>query len=1056
MMQALQRCILTLTAVIACVGFVNAQPVSGRVTSASGPLPGVNVLVKGTNTGAISDANGNYSIQASPGNTLVFSFIGFLTQEVAVGNSSTINVTLQEDVKSLDEVVVTAFGIAQEKRALAYAVQEIKSDEIVKAREPNIVDAINAKVAGVQVVRQGGAAGAGSSITIRGNSSISGNNQPLFVVDGIPINNSFRTSTDRTAGVDVPNRAIDINPNDIESISVLKGPAATALYGIQAGSGVVVITTKKGSRSEGRNTRVNVSSNTSFDRIINYFPQQEVYAQGDNGLFGDQTFSHFGPPVSTLRFDGATNNPKNFRGNIVDMNDPNAVSDAFVPNIDNQREFFQTGVTLDHNISISSGNKNGSFYLSVGNLNQTGIIPKNTYRRTAVKLTAESSLTEKIRLTGSVSYTNSAGTRFGRGDNFADVVQGTFRTPRSFNNTEGYVLPNGHQRSFRYLPNNPDAGSPDNPYWTLNNNPFNDNVNRLIGYVQANYQVLSWLDIMYRLGSDYANDNRTQQWARGTTGGDGRFGRVLEDIYTDFTINSDLFVTAHKQFGEFDLSWMVGHNHFYSSNQRNYISGTNLLIPGLYNISNATENINPIQNTFRKKTVAAFSRFSANWRNTIFLELNARNEWSSTLPPENSSFLYGSTNLGFAFTELLGLNQDIFTFGKVRGSWAQVGRDAPIYATETFYNRGSVSGAYGGVLRFPLPATGLGGVELSNVAGNNQLRPEKNTTIEFGTDLNFFRNRLTADFTWYRSLNADQIVNVSIPGSSGFTNQRINSGVIENKGIELVLTGVPLQTPRFRWDAMINFTRNRNIVKELPVDEIRLGGYGNLAPTLREGEPFGVFYGTAFKRNEAGQLLLSNAGFPQQNPASATNPTGELRIGNPQPDWLMGIRNTFGYQGLSLSFLWDIRKGGDVANVTGNWMNAQGIPKNSEDRGHLVIFKGIIESDGQVNTTPVLLNDAYYSGTPGNRNIAERFIEDGSWIRLRDLTLSYAFPKTFINRIKLTGLDLGVYGRNLILITNYTGIDPETNLYGPNNSIGIDAFGTPNTKSYGVSLNVTF
>jgi TonB-linked SusC/RagA family outer membrane protein len=1064
MMRALQHCCLTLLAILACCGMASAQTVTGKVSSATGPLPGVNVLVKGTSNGAITDASGNYSIQAAAGNTLVFSFIGFLTQEIPVGSSSTLNVTLQEDVKALDEVVVTAFGIAQEKRALTYAAQEIKSDEIVKAREANIVDAINAKVAGVQVVRQGGAAGAGSSITIRGNSSISGNNQPLFVVDGVPINNSFRTSTAASAGVDVANRAIDINPNDIESYTVLKGPAATALYGIQAGSGVIVITTKKGSRSEGRNTRVNFYNNTSFDRIINYFPQQEVYAQGDNGVFNDQTFSHFGPPVTTLRYDGAANNPKDSRGFIVDMNDPRAIPDALVPNIDNQREFFQTGVTLDNNLSISSGNKNGSIYFSAGNLNQTGIIPKNTYRRSTLRLTAESSLSDKIRLTGSVNYTNSAGTRFGRGDNFADVIQGTIRTPRSFNNTEGYLLPNGYQRSFRYLPNNPDAGTPDNPYWTINNNPFKDNVNRLVGYVQANYQVLSWLDVMYRLGSDFANDQRTQVWAKGTTGGDGRLGRVLEDIYSDFSLNSDLFVTAHKQFGEFDLSWMVGHNHFYSSNRRNYISGTNLLIPGLYNISNATENINPIQEVFRKKTVAAFSRLSGSWRNMIFVELNARNEWSSTLPPENNSFLYGSTNLGFAFTELLGLNQDVFTFGKIRGSWAQVGRDAPIYATQTYYDRGAVEGAFGGVIRFPVPGTGLGGVALSNFAGNNQLRPEKNTTIEFGTDLNFFRDRLTADFTWYRSLNEDQIVNVTIPGTTGFTNQRINSGSIENTGVELVLGGVPLQTPNFRWNAMINFTRNRNVVKSLPVDEIRLGGYGNLAPTLRVGEPFGVFYGTAFKRNERGELLLTDAGLPQINPASESNPTGELRIGNPQPDWLMGIRNTFTYSGLSLSFLWDIRKGGDVANVTGNWMNAQGIPKHSEDRGHQVIFKGIKESDGQVNTTPVVLSDAYYGSTPGNRNIAERFIEDGSWFRLRDLNLSYAFPKTLINKIKLTGLDLSVYGRNLILITNYTGIDPETNLYGaapasstdPNPSIGIDAFGTPNTRSYGVSLNVTF
>jgi hypothetical protein len=277
------------------------------------------------------------------------------------------------------------------------------------------------------------------------------------------------------------------------------------------------------------------------------------------------------------------------------------------------------------------------------------------------------------------------------------------------------------------------------------------------------------------------------------------------------------------------------------------------------------------------------------------------------------------------------------------------------------------------------------------------------------------------------------------------------------------LTGTPLQINKFKWNAIVNFTRNRNLVKSLPVDEIRLGGYGNLAPTLREGEPYGVFYGTAFKRNEAGQLLLNDAGYPQINPPTPNNPTGEKRIGNPQPDWLMGIRNTFTYSGLSLSFLWDIRKGGDVANVTGNWMNAQGIPKNSEDRGHLVVFKGIRESDSQVNTTPALLNQAlYYGVNAGNRNIAERMIEDGSWFRLRDVTLTYSFPKFLISKIKLTNLDLSVYGRNLILITNYTGIDPETNLYGPvsspnspNSAIGIDAFGTPNTKSYGISLNVT-
>jgi TonB-linked SusC/RagA family outer membrane protein len=621
MKKLLQFILLIVSSICTFEAYSQGQNITGRVTAAADRtgIPGVNVLVKGSNRGTLTDPEGRYNIQASTGEILVFSFIGYTTQEIPVGNSNSINVTLAEDVKNLDEVVVTAFGISQEKKALPYAVQEVKAAEITQSREANLVDALNSKVAGVQVTRQGGAAGAGSSIVIRGNSSISGNNQPLFVVDGIPVNNSFRTTTAASSGVDVSNRAIDLNPDDIESMTILKGPAATALYGIQAGSGVIVITTKKGSRTEGRNTKVSFSSTASVDQIIRYFPQQEIFAQGDNNVFGELTFSHFGPPVTTLRYDGSPNNPKDARGFIVDMNDPRAIADAYVANIDNQRMFFQNGMTYDNHLSISSGNKNGSLYFSVGNLNQSGIIPNNNYRRTSFKLTAESSLTDKIRLTGSAFYTNSASTRFGRGDNFADVIQGTIRTPRSFNNAEGYVLPNGFQRSFRYDPLNPETGTPDNPYWTINNNPFTDDVNRLIGYVQANYDVLPWLNVMYRLGSDFSSDRRQQVWAKGTTGGDGRFGRVLEDAYTDITLNSDLFVTATKTFNEFDLSWMVGHNHFYTNNQRQYISGSNLLIPGLYNIGNATENINPIQNLDRKKTVAAFLQDQCRMeRNVVF------------------------------------------------------------------------------------------------------------------------------------------------------------------------------------------------------------------------------------------------------------------------------------------------------------------------------------------------------------------------------------------------------------------------------------------------------
>lgn len=1032
--------------------------VTGRVTSVDdqGALPGVSVFVKGTQTGTVTDADGRYTISVpSPSSVLVISFIGYKTTEVPVDGRSTVDVSIESDITQLGEVVVTAFGIAQEKKALVSATQEVAGKDLALSRETNLVDALNAKVAGVQITRQGGSAGAASSIVIRGLSSISGENQPLFVVDGVPINNSYRTSS-RSSSVDAPNRAIDINPNDIESINVLKGAAATALYGIQAGSGVVIITTKKGKRSDEKNISVNFSSNFSMDKIMRNFPANLRYGQGDGGVYsGGGTFSHFGPPITTLRYDGSSTNPADPRGNIVDMNHPSAVADARVIPVNNQDKFYQIGKTFDNNLSLSAGNKNSTFYMSLGNYSQTGIIPKNEYNRTSIKVTAETSLTDKLKVAASATYVRSTSTRFGRGDNFADVIQGTVRTPPTFDNSAGYVYPNGTQRMFN--------SQPDNPFWTINFNPYNDDVNRIIGYVQTTYDPISWLNIMYRVGTDVSSDQRNQRWAVGSKGGDATpNGRVMQDQYNDRLINSDLIATATKTFGDFNVSLMVGHNYFTRSNSREYIDGRNLAIPGLYNISNAQESLVQIQNLERKKTAAVLSRLAVDYKNFIFLELSGRNEWTSTLRSPNNSFLYGSAGLGFVFTDAFSIDDQILSFGKLRGSYAEAGRDAVPYSDQTYYSRGVISGAWGGTLRFPLAGSGVGGVELDNVAGNPLLKPERTKTVEFGTELRFLGNRIGLDVTYYRKVDSDQIVSVPTPGSTGFVNQKINAGEIENKGWEILANITPVDG-KFRWNISANFTRNRNMVLDLPVDRIALAGFGNLAPLVKEGEPYSVFYGTAFLRDEAGNMIIDANGFPQINPISATNPSSHLKIGDPNPDWLMGVRNTFSYSGVSLTFLWDFRKGGDVANITSNWQRAQGVPDFSYDRGHQVIFPGVT-ADGAPNTKPVVIDEAYYKGI-GNRNIAERFIEDGSWIRLRDVTLSYAVPSAFASRLKLKRLDLGLYGRNLLLFTGYSGVDPETNLSGPATaagdglaptSIGVDAFGTPTTRSYGVSLNATF
>lgn len=1049
------------------IALAQERTVTGKISSSDDGLglPGVNVVVRGTSTGTMTDANGNFSIVVTgESSVLVFSYVGYVTQEITVGSNSVINVSLVVDTKTLSEVVVTAFGLKQEKKALGFAVQEVNGAELVQSREANIVDALNAKVAGVQVVRQGGSAGAGSSILIRGTSSVSGNNQPLFVVDGIPINNTFRSSIGTASGVDYSNRAIDINPNDIESISVLKGPAATALYGIQGGNGVIVITTKKGARST-KGFTVDFSSNFSTERIMNYFPAQLTYSQGDNGIFnGGTTFNHYGAPISTLRYDPTTPNVKDPNGTIVDMNHPNA--GPRVPVYNNQELFFRNGYTHDNYIAVSANRDNSNFYLSIGNMFQQGIVPENTFNRTSVKLSAETKLTDKFKVSGTLNYANSKSTKFGRGDNFSDAIQGLYRTPPSFNNTV-FAYPSGVQRNFRGAVDGSIPNSPDNPFWTVNNNPYTDNVNRFISVLQADYKPLEWLSFLYRVGYDFSSDDRTQIWAPFSAGGAAisasgvQGGRITEDNYVDRIINSDFIVTATKRFNDdFEGSFMVGHNLFSLNTDNQYLSGHNFAIPGLFNISNTQENPVFLKNRFEKQTQAVYTRLNLSYLNSIFLELTGRNEWSSTLPSSTRSFPYGSASLGVVFSEFLNLNQDIFSFGKLKASVAIVGNDAPFYRTETFYNVGTTGTRYAGGIRFPI--NGVGGVLLSSAAGNSELKAESNMTQEIGLDLRFLNNRVSLDLTYYKSLSRDQIISVPVPSSTGFTTQVINSGEIENRGIEMVLNAKAISKGDFTWDILLNFTRNRNYVNELPNDEpIVTNLFGaRIQSRLIPGEQYGIFYGNAFKRNANGDILISPSGFPQ------FDPNGQQVIGNPNPDYLIGLRNSFAYKNFNLSFLWDIRKGGDVVNVTAFWMgNGSGVAEHTTDRNKVVIFRGVIDNpggdnDGQVNNIPVTLNQAAFQGSGAanavGREMTERWIQDGSWIRLRDITIGYRIPTSIINKVGMSRANIGLYGRNILLFTNYGGIDPETNLNGPNGAAGLDAFTTPNMRSYGVTLTGTF
>lgn len=1065
--------VLTL-ALFLCVQSLWAQErvISGRITSSDdgSGIPGVNVVVKGATQGTVTDATGNYRISIGADvNFLVFSSVGYIRQEVEVGNRTTVDVVLQVDTRQLDEVVVTALGLTQQKKSLTYSVQEVKSTELLQSREANIVNALNSKVAGVQIISNGGTPGAGASINIRGKNSFTGASQPLFVVDGIPMNNSFRGGGG--SGVDVPNRAVDINPDDIETISVLKGPAAAALYGIQGGNGVVLITTKKGAKSDKRTTTVNFNTSYAVENINKTFPLQQEFAQGSGGVFSDaptQTFL-FGPRLSDLRYNGVPDVLSPL-GRIVPATDPSARQDQLVRPFDNQGNFWQTGTTWNNHVSIMSGNKDGNLYFSIGHLDQKGIIPNNTFGRTTVKLSGETALSDKFRLSSSATYTRSGGNRIGRGDNFTGPVQGLYRNPAHFDifngqsdprNPIAYQFPNGSQRNFRNR-NQIDAMNPadlalgpDGPLWTVNQNAFIDDVHRLNGYVQLNGQILPWLKGLWRGGVDLFSDNRLQTYNVGSFGGDGRYGRVVEETYLDRTFNSDFVLTAEKKVGDFNLTALLGHNHFATQSNYNRIDGNTFNQPDFFNISNATIYANPQQSLVRRATYAAFASVKADYKDMIFLELTGRNEWASTLPKDNNSFFFPSASLSASLTDMFGLQDNkTFSLGKVRLSYASAAQIPAAYSTENFFFRASAVNGFGNGISFPVQGSNIGGVTLGNTLGNPTLKPETNNTFEIGTNLHFLSDRITLDFTYYNSLSRNLLTPLQIAASSGFTTRNVNAGEVRNRGIEAILTLTPLKKDDLRWDMTFNFTRNRNIVESLPegLAFINLPGFGTIfTPRLIPGQQFGVFYGTGWLRDDQGRRIIGDNGFPIRQ--------DNVLIGNPNPNYLLGIRNTVSWKGLSLSFLFDIRQGGDVWNGTEAVLTNIGATMRTLQRGEQVVFEGV-RRDGTPNTQAVTLTQQNWfqqdGRATGAAGVHEQFVEDASWVRLRDLTIGYTLPKSIAQKLKMKSLDVSVFGRNLWLLTNYSGVDPENNLYGISAAQGLDYFGNPNTRSMGISLNASF
>lgn len=1097
--------ILTLLlAFVVHVSFAQDKTVTGAVTDQDGlPLPGVNILVEGTTTGTQTDFDGNYSIEGSEGQTLLFSYIGQKAVRQAIGTGNTVNVQMEEDAQALEEVVVTAFGIKKEKRSVGYAVQEVKAETITNSGAFNVVDALSGKSAGVQVTRSSGSAGGGSRIVIRGAASMVGNNQALIIIDGVRSNNETLNAQANTAGTASSNRLMDLNADDIENISILKGAAATAVYGTAGSAGVILITTKKGTK--GQRMQVSISSQTAFDQVSQLTRLQDTYAQGRliDGVSvyrGSETgeSGSWGPRLSDLEYStnsniyDATNTAGNF-GNAFDVDGnykwdnngflvPRGQGNGTAANNYNRLNgegFFRTGISLINNISISGSNEAMTYRFSVSDLNQGGVVPNENYKRKTFNLGATFKANDKLSFETAMNYTRSDNDRIQQGSNTSGLLLGLYRTPASFDNSNGlgtaardnataYEFADRSQRNYR------GGGGYDNPFWTINNAPATEEVHRLFGNFKTNYTVNNWINFGLNVGVDVTTDKRKQSFE--VESRTNPTGRIILDEYLTRQSDVNLFVTGDGDLtDDFSFNYLVGANYFSFVRDRQNAVGIGLLFPGFMDISNTTT-VSSFEDITRFRTKGFFINSQIGWKDMLYLNFSARQDYDSRLrdpakefKASDISFFYPSISGSLVFTELLPKN-NFLTFGKLRASWAQVGAPPPIaYSTSTGYEVNDpgtgIGGGWGNGITFPI--NNVTSFELDNLSGNPNLKSELTTTKEYGIDLRFFGNRLNVDVAYFQSDIADAILNASLPASTGFTSKWVNAGVMTADGWEVTVGGRPIVSENFNWNTTLNWSKSETIVETLApgIERLFLAGFGTAGSYLVEGLPYGAIVGGAYLREEAGTASDTSLSIPGGavviDPATGYQAVDNTQrvVGDPNPDFILGWNNSFTYKNLTLNFLLDWREGGDVWNGTAWALSFFGRSQLTADTREEtpIVLAGVLP-DGSPNNIPIVRDRNYWTSAVGGfGSVAEQFVGDGGWLRLRELSLSYNFSKDLFKNVPLIeSANITFTGRNLWIDTDYNGVDPETSLTGNGNGQGFDYFNMPGTKSYMFKVGFNF
>jgi TonB-linked SusC/RagA family outer membrane protein len=1066
---------------------LNAQTrvITGKVTSSEDgmPVPGVSIVVQGTTMGTVTDLDGNYSLQVpEDAQNLIFSFVGMATQEIGIAGRSTINVVMQPQAIGVDEVVVTALGISRDKKSLGYSVQEVGGEELNKVKTDNFVTSLSGKVAGVQIKNNTNFGGS-SNITIRGSSSLTQNNQALFVVDGVPVSNNINNDSYQQVGgvgYDYGNAASDINQNDIESVSVLKGAAATALYGSRAANGVVLITTKKGKRTDKKTMGISVNSNVTVSSIDkSTFPKHQTkygagygpyYSGGDYpGLY---EYDWNGDGVDDLIVPTTEDAS---RGQAFDPGLMVYHYDAFIPESEyygqprpfiapenGAETFFETGVKYTNSIDITGGSENGAYRFAYTNQDITGVMPNSSLKKNNYILNASYDIWEDLTITTSANYINTQGKgrpSTGYNDNIMSMFRQWYDVGVDIKQQERLYKITGRNATWNQKsPTNTGPIYWDNPYWTRYENYQTDQRDRLIGYVQADWKITDALSVMGRAAIDTYNELLEERRAVGSVA--TPFGVGYPDVQSGYLRRTKGFTETNVDFmfkynkditDDLNINALLGTN-IRRTTDDNVTVSTNggLAVPEVYALSNSVDPMLPPDEALNEIGVNGyFGSISLGYRNMLYVDGTARVDQSSTLPENNNTYFYPSISGSFVFSELM--ESDWLSNGKLRLNYAEVGNSAPARRTMNTY-----------IGNAPLYGNSL--VTVPDTRNNPDLKPETQKALEGGLEMNFFRNRLGFDLALYKNNTMDQLMPVTVSYATGYDSKWVNAGEIENKGVELALFGTPVQTPDFRWDVSLNWAKNNNQVVELFVDEagnevknLQIAGLqGGVTINARVGEPYGTIHGSDFVYHENGERIVEDGYY-------ARSSTNDKVIGNVNPDWNAGLNNAFSYKNFTFSFLIDWQKGGDVFSLdlwygigTGLYEetasnNDLGNPQRDPvSEGGGLLLEGV-NPDGTPNETRI--ESTYYAeGWASSPNA--RFVYDASYIKLREVVLTYNLPKKLMDRTFIKGASLSFVGSNLWIIDkNLPHADPEAS-QGAGNIQGWQSGVMPATNNYGFSLNI--